>query len=865
MRKFITSAELKKIQLFKDTPDEVLRGISHLLDIRTFPSGETLFYRGDPGTSMFIIMSGSASVTVTNAEGHEYTIATLNEGEIFGEMALITGEPRTANVRSSTELKTIEIHQDKFQEMMRIIPELNLHLMRLLVNRLGTSLVKRHTDHLETKELIAKIICNMQPPELDSFPGITKWSKQVNETITRLKDSLQNVLLLGEIGSGRELVASLIHFGAKGSIRPIFSLDCANPPPVIRESPEKYLGAERDLILEASQEAALFGHEAGSAIYAKGTRRGYLELADGGTILLQNIEFLTPKVQQLLADYLETHLFRRIGEEENLHSKVRFICTATEGLGDLAKEEKFNQKLYSYISAEESLTLPLRQRKKDIPTIAEYYLGFFARMARKNIRGFSTEAMNALVDYNWPSNMLEMKQVIDRAVAICQGESIEVEHIFLDISPFTTQGRLNILKIEQVDKIAHHSLFPSVLRYVTIPLFVFIILYTFYGPNHHNFANIIAWAILWPFLIVSIGISARSWCGYCPISGISNYLVYFRKEFFHVPNFIKKYGIWFGISGFLCIIWIEHYTKMADNAHLTSFLLLTILGGSIFITSVFGRRVWCLHLCPLGTMIGQLATISMMELRSNNNVCLSQCMTHDCIKKGCPMGLHPSSGKMKHDCILCLSCLKNCPHKSIRIDLLFPRQKVLEIGIWEFPRAFFTTILVGALLAVSIIAWYESRDTGMSIITKSLLNYPASNLGVFMFFTGCFVLTVFIASLSDGHKSRIESFSHAGYAYIPFAFFGLFNLYFREFIDKGHELLPLIVKDIGLTRIIPQDWVTPNFVTLKGLPPLFTILAMFFALYLLNGIKKKYSLRLNSFRIHRYVMIFTTVVLLITL
>ncbi len=852
--------QIRQINLFRDAPEETLQKIIPLLQISLFPEGFKLFSRGDPGNSMFIILEGEVDVTLTNDEGIEYTIAHLRQGDIVGEMALLTGEPRSANVNAHTDLRTIELDQDCFEQIVGIMPELNIQLLRLLATRLGMSASRRQEDLIESKQLLATVLSGQRPPDTDVFPGTTKWAKQVNESIRSIAGGEANVMILGEIGTGKELVARLIHYGASGQPRPFFTLDCANVPPVLNEK-----GGE--LLFEVAQQAALFGHEPGSAVYAIGTRRGYLELADGGSLMLENVEFLTPTVQEQLADYLRTGSFSRIGEEETLHSKVRIISTASSEIKQMAEASEFDAGLFDLLSGETINMAPLRERKKDIPILAEYYLDRFSRKARKEIAGFSKNAMNALVDYSWPSNMTELEQVISRAVAICREDRIRSENIFLDVSSFSSEGKINLLKIDRIANVLRHPLFPAAITYFTVPFFIFLILYTLLGPVENNIANVISWTLLWPALILSIAFSARSWCGYCPMAAISNAVAFRRSKFLEVPGVIKKHGIWFGIFGFIMILWAEHITHMAERAHGTGVLFLSIVGGAIVITSVFGRRVWCLYLCPLGRMIGQFATVSMLELRSNSNVCLTQCMTHDCIKdKNCPMGLHPSSTRVGQDCIMCLSCVKRCTHKSIHIDALFPKQKLLSLGKWEFPRAFFSVTLTASVLALKLPAWIGSHEFAASRMPAFFYEGGAlADLAVYLGIIAFYIALTVIASVSRSRNVWKNTFIHSGYAYLPLAFFGLLNVYFREFISMGHQIPVLAVRFIWLDGLIRPEWVTPNLVTLKGLVPIITLFGLGFSIYLLKGIKLKYNLSSSAHVMNIIVMSLTAIVFLIIL
>src|SRR5262249_32232752 len=156
----------------------------------------------------------------------------------------------------------------------------------------------------------------------------------------------------------------------------------------------------------------------------RGIRRGYLELADHGSVVLENIDALTPHVQQLLVHFLREGNFTRTGETSPIPSQARLIATTSRPLQELKSPEGFDPELLPLVSGAVLQLKPLRERKKDIPVIAGHILEKYNRKFGKNVTGFSKEALNSLVDHDWPLNVVEMHQVLERAVAIADGSTI---------------------------------------------------------------------------------------------------------------------------------------------------------------------------------------------------------------------------------------------------------------------------------------------------------------------------------------------------------------------------------------------------------------------------------------------------------
>ncbi|MCP4592479.1 MAG: cyclic nucleotide-binding domain-containing protein [bacterium] len=846
--------DLRSTDLFKGLERDGLSEAVSQLTRRIFTAGETVIHRGDPGDSLFVILRGTAAVVLTNAEGWEYQVATLTDGELFGEMALLTGEPRSASVRAITDLLTIEIHQDQFQDLVAVEPELNHRLFRLLAARLGQTTVRQQAEHRQSREVIASLLSERDPPPVDHFPGRTKWASEIDESITRIAAGDGHLLAVGEAGTGKTFVGKLIHYRQSGEGRPLFTLDCASPPPLQREEQVSRDGGPVNTLTEIAQEAALFGHEADSSAHAAGTRRGYIEVADGGTLILKNVHSLSRRAQRLLLAYLRTGYFNRAGNTEQRRSRERIIACTPHDLR--AADCDFNLDLLAELSGETVRLRPLKDRKQDIPVIAEIMLGYFARKAGREIHGFSQEALHALVDHDWPLNVNGLRHVIEQAVAICDGPEITDEHVLIDIVPFSAKGAINLLRVGWVRQLASKEWFPGALRYVSAPVFVGMALYMLYGPQEANLGNMFVWTIGWPGLVLLSLLGARSWCSYCPLPPISNVAAALTIRKVRTPQLVRRYGIYVGLVGLVVIIWAEHATQMFHRSSATGVLMLSILAGAVVSALAFGRRVWCQHFCPLGQIVAQYASISPLRLRTNSNVCLSQCRTPDCVKdNNCPMGLHPSSNATNHDCIMCLACVRTCTHRAVRLDLRAPWRGLLDQHKWDTARALFPVVLAAAVLALKLPPWLAARGVGATWVAFTPHPVVAgASILTFLTFSLGYVLLVLAASAVGERKGLWGWVSHIGYAYIPLALAGFFNLYFRELVTQGPEVLPTLVDLLGLEATVPQGWVTPELGTLKAVTPLVTIGSLVASLLLLDRIGGKCGLPTLVRRAHQLIL-----------
>ncbi len=226
----------------------------------------------------------------------------------------------------------------------------------------------------------------------------------------RVAASRATVLLQGESGTGKELLARLIHNLSPRSARPIIAVNC---------------GALHENLLESE----LFGHEKGAFTGATARRIGRFEEADGGTLFLDEIGELSPQVQVKLLRFLQEHEFQRLGGNQTLRTDVRVISATNCDLEQRVKEGAFREDLFYRLNVVMMSIPPLRERKEDIPVLIDHFLKRYAEENRKGIDGLSREAQDLLLKYDYPGNVRELENIIERAVVIAREDVISVEDL----------------------------------------------------------------------------------------------------------------------------------------------------------------------------------------------------------------------------------------------------------------------------------------------------------------------------------------------------------------------------------------------------------------------------------------------------
>lgn len=236
--------------------------------------------------------------------------------------------------------------------------------------------------------------------------------QRVFDTMTRVLDTDATVLIEGESGTGKELVARAIHYNGLRKDKPFVALFCGSLP---------------DALLESE----LFGHKKGSFTGAASDKKGLFEAADGGTVFLDEVGDLSPRIQTALLRVLQEGEVKRVGENQVRIVDVRVLSATNKPLRELIKDGEFREDLYYRLNTIAITTPPLRHRRSDIPILAHHFLDKYAINQRDYIKGFDQPAMRALQAYGWPGNVRELENTIRRAVVLAEGTLIGVADLQL--------------------------------------------------------------------------------------------------------------------------------------------------------------------------------------------------------------------------------------------------------------------------------------------------------------------------------------------------------------------------------------------------------------------------------------------------
>ncbi len=275
---------------------------------------------------------------------------------------------------------------------------------------------------------------------VNEIVGESPQMKRVTDLSLTVAQTDTTVMIRGESGTGKELIARTIHANSSRRYFPIITVNC---------------GAVAETLLESE----LFGHERGAFTGAQYRRKGKFEMADGGTIFLDEIGTVSPKMQVELLRVIETKQFTRVGGNDLISSDFRIICATNKNLESAIKDGSFREDLYYRLNVFSVLIPPLRERRMDIPVLAQFFVKKYAAIMNRTVSEVSGDAMDMLIRYDWPGNVRELENVIERAMVLAQSSSIHANDL-----PFQNSTKLEMPKddtLEAMERVHIESILAS--------------------------------------------------------------------------------------------------------------------------------------------------------------------------------------------------------------------------------------------------------------------------------------------------------------------------------------------------------------------------------------------------------------------
>lgn len=693
---------------------ELIAALAPLVVSRNYAPGETIVRQGEAGRALFIVRRGAAEVVIRDEEGMNIPLARFGPGSYFGEMSLLTGDPVSADVVALDDTLVSILPREDVEDVLARVPALGRHFAVTLANRLREANLSIWDGHRRQHALRQFL---KGSDEEARIVGESRQAERLRQRVAELGEQNRPVLVVGEDGVGKTMVARCIHQAPPRRQGPMIAVDCSS------------LDAE-----EARE--LLFGSSDPARVGRYAQRLGYVHLAEGGTLLLERIEDLPQPVQADVAAFLDG---AQEAPPDGPPVDRCLIATSRQMPTDLEGSNGLDRLLAERLAQAVVEVAPVRQRKRDILPLAEHFLAAHAASLRQDPKTLTSGAQRVLLssDYSY-GNVAELKEGLERAAQLSDGQVIAAEHIFLGPQATTEQGQYDLFSIAWLSKTVRSGVPLLLLRAAVFGVFGAIIGVCLLAADSRwaDYANAAVWSVWWPLLLLSLLPAGRFWCAVCPISLLAACAQRLKSFGLPPPQWLKTGGRVAVLAGFVAIVWVEYVADMHSRPFATGLLLVTLMGLAAVVGLIFQRHSWCRYLCPLGGLTATVSVCSALRLRASRDVCATQCTEPHCYKgnqdgPGCPMFHHALFVDNSHHCKLCLECLKTCQQGSVRVVVQPPLRGVWSGGRIGPMRPAFSITLAGVALLLALSQWSGAPEVGVRAVTAfSMASVAALGLGL---------------------------------------------------------------------------------------------------------------------------------------
>lgn len=783
-------------RLWGQLPDEVLQALAQSLQPFRVEAQTRIYQEGHPATGLYLLKWGAVEIYRLSALGKSL-IRQRSAGDLFGYVSLMAQGERGQHQTQAIALTACDLWflpQAQFRQIMQQYADLEHLLNGLLAQDLNAFSARIAQEQRRIQGLQAYL---QAVPSGKVILGTSKFSQKLQDFVDQAAATTQPVMLQAPPGSGKTFVAGLIHARSGLAEHPFVELDGAQFPRL----------ADGRLNTDI-----LFGRVDGQP--------GLLELLERGTLLLNNAQVLSREDRQRLGDYVNMGDLRPNGDPppsgqrpQTLPAGVRLILAAPDKL-TLPVVDALSFKLFS-----------LTQRKADIPDFAQVFLTRFCQEQSRPPLILDQADLRRLISYDYPGNLTELAEILHRAVIMTPlGQMVIPEQALWSVQSAKNAFRVDLLtQAPWLRKILLSRWYPEGLWLVMMAVFVPVTLAGFLGPQTRDSSVTLNffWAWWWPGYLFFFAFIGRLWCAVCPFMITAEWLrrlslwLFPRQQLSWPTQWLNRWGAWVLFGGFVVIYLWEKLWDLPHHAYLSAWLLLAITAGAVICSLIYERRLWCRYLCPIGGMNGMFAKLSMVELRSTQQVCGSQCSTFGCYKGsgatpvtfadalpnegqatgGCPLYSHPAQLQDNRDCVLCMTCLKACPHRSVQLNLRFPASDLLDNHQGSGAEAALLLLLLGGVLmhhSQQILGWLGLGGVALDAdhllastpLALALLSLPA-------------VLTYAAHALTRRLDPAQPPYLTVIYAYLPFTLAANLAHYIPAAMTEAGQILPVLARTLG--------------------------------------------------------------------
>ncbi|AFY94053.1 sigma 54-interacting transcriptional regulator [Chamaesiphon minutus] len=799
-------------------PRDVLESIAGELEVLSVPAGCRVTVEDTPVTKLYILESGQAERYRRQRAGLMWATGLL-PGAVVNLSALQRSQLTDSRIVTITECQFQTIAADRWLALVAKYPQITA----AYAERLAGKLEQLEGEIAYDRDRQAALRTYLVPQAKRGIIGESRYAVKLRQQIRAAASDDRSVIISGEPGLEKDNIAALIHFGSKRRQQPVISLKSA---------------------LITANGAELFGRVGG--------KPGLLEWLGEGTLILNDVQELPRELVPQIEQLLTTGNYTPIDREGQASLPPR-ASNARLILISESTQPTFNKVVKHQIKVP-----GLRVRKADLEAHVNYYLNIICRQKKLPKPQVTPEAIRRLQAYDFPGNLKELQGMVDRALLQAQGSKVLTEEVFWAQAAKKQLFRLNLLNAyPRLRQFLNSDWYPDRINYgFTAWVFPIVVAILFLAPQdrQHNFALNLFWAWWWPLILLLFPIIGRLWCAFCPFMIYGEIVQKLSLKFF--PRTLKKWpretaekwGGWFLFGLFVLIFLWEELWNLENTAYLSSWLLLLITGGAVLFSLIFERRFWCRYLCPIGGMNGLFAKLSIVELRAQQGTCAAECTTYHCYKggvgfgegqttNGCPIYSHPAQLTDNKDCVLCMTCLKACPHRSVELNL---RPPGIELWTTHIPHAYEVALLFLLLGGIYLHRLPQINSLlGLQIdLTQFLPHLGLSIAAILLPTTIPFLAYIAMQGLYKLGNLEIIPFKFRkplpfidlAYGYLPLILGGNLAHYFKLGLAEGGQIIPITFATFGLTgNNLPSFVAHPAVITfLQGITLVLALLTTFF-------------------------------------
>ena len=776
---------LKAHTVFEGLSDELVGAITQNITEVSAAANRRLVLEDTTPEALYILRSGQLESYHTRRASAAVT-TTLEVGAVLHLQSLLLETETPNTIVSLTDCVLWEISAQTFQQMLKDFPDLKSELSKLLTDAFDTVSEQLAQAQERQQALRPYLVTRVRR----GVVGSSRYAKRLRQNIREatqaeaVKGRRQPVLIFGEPGLNKDNLAALIHFGSTNKSQPMIQVNCEN--------------------LRAQD---LFG---------KGeSQPGLLEWLGEGTLLFNNIQDLSDDLKPAVFQLIRSGLYRPVSREGDGLSPLRkspawILMVSEKTVADLPTD-------CSTGKVKQIKSPPLRVRKADIEAQVNYFAQLLCRTRGLRKRKLDPAALRRLQSYDFPGNLTELENMVERAVSQSGDRTILTEEVFWAEESSKQRFRFNLLKYSAgFRQFLLSPWWPDRINYgFTLWFYPIVVAVLMWGPQtrDQNFALNFFWAWWWPLILLSFPFVGRLWCAVCPFmiyGEVAQWLslkVWPRQLQGWPRAWAERWGGWILYGGFALILLWEELWNLENTAYLSGWLLLIITAGAVICSVLFERRFWCRYLCPIGGMNGLFAKLAMVELRAQQGVCSASCNTYHCYKggpaegegqetNGCPIYSHPAQLTDNRNCVLCMTCLKACPHQSVELNLRPP-----AIELWTTPSGSSYEVALLLLLLGAVLLHRLPQLTTLVLGSDSVLKTFGGNAiaaVVTLFLPSAIALIAEAVRWWLQGKGANRRFLELAYGYLPLLLFASLAHYLLLGLSEAGQIVPVFLKTVSL-------------------------------------------------------------------